>query len=153
MIFVAGAWHTEFHIRPITPYLEAYGYRVVPTKLRPSSRHDPPPTIQDNIQQIRDVLKAGLDAGYHVCLLGQSLAGQFVAAAASEFLATATAEERSRFLHIAFTACLLSECVPSNGGAQWYTIDSKMMWATVDLPYETFYNSMSPKQLRNLWQC
>jgi pimeloyl-ACP methyl ester carboxylesterase len=144
IIFVAGAWHTEFHIRPIIPYLEAYGYRVVPTKLRTSDRHDPPPTIQDNIEHIRDILKAEIEAGYCVCLLGHSVSGQSVAAAASEFLATATAEERSRLLHIIFIACFL-DAIRATEGAQWYTIDFVTMWATGDFAYESFYNNMSPE--------
>lgn len=144
IIFVAGAWHTEFHIQPIIPHLEAYGYRVVPTKLRTSSRHDPPPTIQDNIKHIRDILKAEIDAGYRVCLLGHSVSGQSVAAAASEFLASATTEERSRLVHIIFIACFLN-AIRATEGAQWYTIDFATMWATVDFAYESFYNTMSPK--------
>ena len=144
IIFVAGAWHTEFHIQPITPYLEAYGYRVVPVKLRTSGRHDPSPTVQDNIKQIRDILKAEINAGYGVCLLGHSVSGQSVAAAASEFLASATTEERSRLVHIIFIACFLN-AIRACEGAQWYTIDFATMWTTLNLAYESFYNTMSPE--------
>lgn len=142
IIFVAGAWHTEFHVQPIIPYLEAYGYRVVPVKLRTSGRHDPPPTVQDNIHHIRNILKAEINAGYRVCLLGHSVSGQSVAAAASEFLATASAEERSRLVHIIFIACFLN-AIRATEGAQWYTIDFATMWATVSSGYESFYNNMS----------
>jgi pimeloyl-ACP methyl ester carboxylesterase len=145
IIFVAGAWHTEFHIQPIVPYLETYGYRVVPVKLRTSGRHDPPSTVQDtNIKQIKDILKAEIDAGYRVCLLGHSVSGQSVAAAASEFLSAATAEEKSRLVHIIFIACFLNTARAIEG-AQWYTIDLTTMCMTVNSAYESFYNTMSPK--------
>lgn len=144
IIFVAGAWHTEFHVQPILPYLETYGYRVVPVKLRTSGHHDPPPTVEDNIKHIRDILKAEIDAGYHVYLLGHSVSGQSVAAAASEFLATATAEEKSRLLHIVFIACFLN-AIRATEGAQWYTIDLTTMQVTVESPYESFYNNMTPE--------
>jgi pimeloyl-ACP methyl ester carboxylesterase len=144
IIFVAGAWHTEFHVQPIIPYLEAYGYRVVPVKLRTSGNHAPPPTIQDNIKHIGEILKAEIDAGYRVGLLGHSVSGQSVAAAASEFLATATAEERSRLFHIIFIACFLN-AIRATEGAQWFTIDFATMQATVESPYESFYNNMSPE--------
>lgn len=144
IIFVAGAWHTEFHMKPITPHLESYGYRVVPVKLPTSGHHDPPPTIQDNIEHIRGILQAEIDAGYRVCLVGHSLSGQSVAAAASAFLAGATAEEKSRLVHIIFIACFLN-AIRATEGAQWYTIDFTTMWATVDHAYEAFYNDMSPE--------
>jgi pimeloyl-ACP methyl ester carboxylesterase len=144
IIFVAGAWHTEFHVQPILPYLEADGYRVVPVKLRTSGRHDPLPTIQDNIEHIRDVLKAEINAGYRVCLLGHSVSGQSVAAAGSEFLATATSEEKARLVHIIFIACFLN-AIRATEGAQWYTIDYTTLWATVNHAYESFYNDMAPE--------
>jgi pimeloyl-ACP methyl ester carboxylesterase len=144
IIFVAGAWHTEFHVQPIIPYLETYGYRVVPVKLRTSGRQDPPPKVVDNIKQIRDILKTEIDAGYRVCLLGHSVSGQSVAAAASEFLATATTEEKSKLVHIVFIACFLN-AIRATEGAQWYTFDFATMWVTVNIPYETFYNNMDPK--------
>lgn len=144
IIFVAGAWHTEFHVQPIVPYLEDQGYRVVPVKLRTSGHHDPLPTIQDNIEHIRNVIKAEIDAGYYVCLLGHSLAGQSVAPAASEFLAGATTEEKARLVHIIFIASFLN-ATRATEGAQWYTTDFTTLWVTVNVAYETFYNDMTPE--------
>ncbi|OBT49354.1 hypothetical protein VE00_00400 [Pseudogymnoascus sp. WSF 3629] len=144
IIFVAGGWHTEFHLQPITPYLEAYGYRVVPVKLPTSGHHDPPPSIQANVTHIRAILQTEIDAGYSVCLVGHSVSGQSVALAANEFLASASAEESVRLVHIIFISCFL-DGIRATEGSTWFTIDFATMDATVASPYEVFYNSMSPE--------
>lgn len=142
IIFVAGGWHTEFHVQPITPYLESYGYRVVPVKLPTSGHSDPPPSISANVTHIRGFLQAEIDAGYNVCLVGHSVSGQSVAIAANEFLTCASAEESAKLVHIVFISCFLN-AVRATEGLTWYTIDFATMTATVPAPYEAFYNGMS----------
>jgi pimeloyl-ACP methyl ester carboxylesterase len=143
IIFVAGAWHTEFHLQPITPYLEAYGYRVVPVKLRTSEgNQEPPPTVQENVQHVKSIIKAEIDAGYSVYLVGHSLSGQSVAAAAGEFLATASPSEAAKIVHIVFIACFLNP-TRAMEGADWFTLDFTTLNATLKSPYESFYNSMT----------
>lgn len=115
---------------------------MVPIKLRTSGQHDPPATIEDNIAHIREILQAEIDAGHRVCLVGHSVSGQSVAAVASEFLASATAEEKSRLFHIVFIACFIN-AIRATEDAQWYTIDFATMLATVEALYEAFYNNMT----------
>ncbi|KAL5349230.1 hypothetical protein ACLOAV_005518 [Pseudogymnoascus australis] len=143
IIFVAGGWHTEFHLQPITPYLEAYGYRVVPVKLRTSGHCDPPPSIKANVTHIRAILQAEIDAGHRVCLVGHSVSGQSVALAANEFLGSASAKESARLVHVIFISCFLN-AARATEGSTWFTIDFATMDATVASPYEVFYNSMTP---------
>jgi pimeloyl-ACP methyl ester carboxylesterase len=144
IVFVAGGWHTEFHLKPITPYLESYGYRIVPVKLTTSTsgQSDPPPSIAANVAHIRGILQAEISAGYSVCLVGHSVSGQSVVLAANEFLASASAEESARLVHIVFISCFLN-AARATEGLSWFTIDFATMDATVASPYEPFYSGMS----------
>ena len=144
IVLVAGGWHTEAHCAPVTPYLEKYGYRVVPLKLRTSGKHDPLPVIQDNVQPIVDTIKAEISAGYKVCLIGHSVSGQSCVLALNSFLSTASPPEKSQIVHLVFISCFLNG-MRATAGLDWYTIDFETFWAHLHTPHEiyaTFYNDM-----------
>lgn len=144
IILVVGAWHVEGHAKPITPYLETHGYRVVPIKLQTSSQHDPPPVIQDNVAPIVAAIKSEISSGNKVCLVGHSVSGQSCVLAANDFLSSASTSEKASFVHIAFISCFLNP-VRTLEGADWYDIDFSTMWAHLRTPdeiYSVLYNDM-----------
>lgn len=146
IIFVAGGWHTDFHIRPIVPPLQELGYRVVPVSLRTSHKSSPLPTVPDNINHIQGVIEREVDAGFQICVIGHSVSGQSCAGALSKFLASATPVQRSNIKHAIYISCFwdpLKAC----DGLTWYDIDYATMWAKVVSP-EVFYNDMSPEAAR-----
>lgn len=144
IVLVAGAWHTEEHVKPITPYLEQHGYQVVPLKLQTSSRHDPPPVIQDNVAPIVSAIQAEISSGNKVCLVGHSVSGQSCVLAANKFLSTASASEKTQLVHLVFISCFLNG-IRATAGLTWYTLDMSTMWANLHSPdeiYSVFYNGM-----------
>lgn len=144
IILVAGGWHTEEHVKPVTPYLEAHGYRVVPIKLHTSGQHEPLPVIQDNVAPIVSAIKAEIASGNRVCLIGHSVSGQSCVLAANGFLSVATDTEKANFVHLVFISCFLNG-IRATAGLTWYTLDTTDMWAHLRSPDEihsVFYNDM-----------
>jgi hypothetical protein len=141
IIFVAGAWHNEYHIRPIIPHLESHGYRVVPVTLKTSLRSGAnAPTVPDNIDHIYDIIKSEIDAGYDICVVGHSVSGQSCAGALSKYLTTASTAQKASIKHVIFIACFFN-AVRACEGLTWYTIDFDTMWADLADPM-VFYNDM-----------
>lgn len=144
IVLVAGAWHTEEHVKPITPSLKRHGYRVVPVKLQTSGQHEPLPVIQDNVAPISSAIRNEISSGNKVCLVGHSVSGQSCVLAANDFLSTAIAADKSKLVHLVFISCFL-DGVRATEGLTWYTIDFSTMWAHLHSPdeiYSVFYNDM-----------
>ncbi|KAM0717633.1 hypothetical protein Q7P37_007485 [Cladosporium fusiforme] len=142
IIFVAGAWHTDFHLSPTLPFLKNRGYRVVPATLRTNLKLEPPPTIQDNIDHIATLIRQEIDAGYQLCIIGHSASGHPCLGAVSKFLETATPAEKQKLKHVILIASFLN-AVRACEGLTWYNIDFTTMWADVVDP-GVFYNDMAP---------
>lgn len=144
IIFVAGGWHTEEHVKPITPHLEVHGYRVVPIKLQTSGQHDPLPTIQDNVAPIVSAVKSEIASGNKICLVGHSVSGQSCVLAANDFHATASETDKAKFVHIVFISCFLNP-IRATAGTDWYDINTSTMYAHLRSPdeiYSVLYNDM-----------
>lgn len=142
IIFVVGAWHTDFHLRLIKPDLEKYGYRVLPITLRTSIKSTPAPTLQDNAADILQAMQREADAGNPFVLLGHSVAGLSTTLAANEFLATATPQHKALFVHYVWIACFLNghRIAPY---LTWASTTEDGAWIEVKDPHATFYNDMS----------
>lgn len=144
IILVVGGWHTTGHAKPVTPYLEEHGYRVVPVALKTSVQHDPLPDIQDNVDPIVSAMKAETAAGNKICVIGHSVSGQSCVLATNKFLVTATAADKSLYVQLVFIACFLNP-MRATADLDWYDIDISTMWAhlrTHDEIYNVFYNDM-----------
>lgn len=144
LILVAGGWHTEEHVKPVTPHLEKHGYEVVPLKLQTSGQQDPLPVIQDNVAPIVSAIKAEIASGNKVCLVGHSVSGQSCVLAINEFLSTVLETEKAGLVHLVFISCFLNG-IRATAGLDWYTIDTSTFWAHLhshDEIYSFFYNDM-----------
>lgn len=73
IVLVSGACHTEFHIRPVVPYFEKAGYRIIPRPLY-SAGH-PAATFEDDVAKIQSTISSELQSGQDVCVIVHSAGG------------------------------------------------------------------------------
>ena len=145
IIFVLGGWHNEFHLQPVLPYLQDYGYDVIPITLKTSIKSDPPPVLQDNVDHILSVVRTLVHEGNSFVLVGHSVAGHSITIAANDFLATASPPQRALFKHIVFVACFL-DAARIGPHLTWASVDRDSLWVEVHDAHATFYNDMSSEQ-------
>lgn len=144
LIFVAGAWHTQFHVQPLLPWMEKLGQRIVPLILKVNGITEPRATFQDSVDIILDAMKAEIRAGRDVVLLGHSAGGLVITAAANEFLTSATVtEEKSKLVKIIFLASFLNVPRALTHSAWWQDIDKENGLLRPLHSAEVFYNDMS----------
>ncbi|EME41187.1 hypothetical protein DOTSEDRAFT_73569 [Dothistroma septosporum NZE10] len=73
IVFVPGAWHTSFHLKPVQPYFERAGYRFVPCPLPAAGNKGS--TCEENFTAIQEAVENELAMGQKVALILHSLAG------------------------------------------------------------------------------
>ncbi|KAF2164734.1 hypothetical protein M409DRAFT_25127 [Zasmidium cellare ATCC 36951] len=144
ILFVPGAWHTEFHVRPVLPYLDKLGYEVKVLLLANLGDHngaETKPGLHDSVEKVFEAMRAEAESGRDFVVQGHSAGGLVSAMAVNKFLPSATAEEKSRLKRVIFLAAFIrtSKHIISH----WHHMDFKKGLSWPLRPEQVFYNDMS----------
>lgn len=140
LLFVPGAWHSEFHAKPVLPFFERLGFEVKVVLLANLGTYEgehPKPGTQDSVERIFKLIQNEAKSGTDMVFLGHSAGGLVGAMAINKFLESATAEEKSKLRHIIFLASFIrtSKHIISH----WHHLDHERGLSWVLKPEEVFY--------------
>ncbi|KAK4502713.1 hypothetical protein PRZ48_006139 [Zasmidium cellare] len=144
ILFVPGAWHSDFHARPVLPCFEKLGYNVKILLLANLGDHtasDPRPGTDDSVEKILKAMHEEAKAGREFVLLGHSAGGLVSGMATNKFLASASAEEKSKLKRIIFLASFIN--TSRHIVSHWNHMDFEKGLSWPLRPEEVFYNDMS----------
>lgn len=124
--------------------MERLGHRVLPVTLISNIRLA---SLDENVKAILEAIEAEIAAGHKVCVVGHSISGVSVVLALSQFLNTATAEQKSRIVQVLFIACFF-DAPRSTAKLDWSEVNfdtgsAGLGEAKITRPAEkVFYNDM-----------
>lgn len=144
ILFVPGAWHSEFHTKPVLPYFQNLGYQVQVLLLANLGTYNgkgAKPTTQDSVNKIDKAMQAEATAGHDFILLAHSAGGLVSGIAVNQFLTSATSEIRSHLKHIIFLGAFIN--TSRHIISHWHHMDFEKGLSWPLTPEEVFYNDMS----------
>lgn len=149
IIFITGAWHSEFHAKPALPYFDNLGYNVTVLTLANLGAHegeDPKPTNQDSVDKILKAMQGEAKAGRGFIILAHSAGGLVAALAVNEFLASASAGEKTKLHRLVFLAAFFT--TSRHIITHWHHYDQERQVSSVMGPENVFFNDMAVEDSR-----
>ena len=147
IIFVSGAWHTSFHIKPVVPYFEKAGYRIVPCPL--SAAGNKGSTCEENYSAIQRAAEDELALGQNVALILHSAAGINGCEAVNQILASPV-NNFADSIQIIFVGSFIeyadiTKRLMEEGHCRF---DAEEGLIYHEKPYEGFFNDMDREKAR-----
>lgn len=143
IILVSGAWHTEFHCRPVIPYFQNAGYDIITQPLKSAGNPSP---AEEDIAIIQAAINAELAKGKNVAVVLHSMGGRSGCEAVNRVLAEKDDIDGKRLRIIFLASFVDSEPIAAHFVANDYMrIDSEKGIAWTEKPGIAFYNDMEPE--------
>ena len=140
IVFVTGACHTDFHLRPVVPHFEKAGYRIIPRPLHSAGN---PGTFDEDVAPTHSAIEAELQAGRDVCVIVHSAGGLSGCEAVNRVLSERKPAYGNQ-IRMIFLASMIDwapvmENLQKHGFIHFDFEQGQMI---VPKPYEAFYEDM-----------
>ncbi|KAK4494648.1 hypothetical protein PRZ48_014004 [Zasmidium cellare] len=103
IILCSGAWHTVAHIKPVIPYFEQAGYRIIPHAGASAGQRN---AWVEDVAALQDKISSELQNGAGICLILHSAAGLCGTEAINRIL-NSNPSARSQVLRIIYVASFI----------------------------------------------
>lgn len=145
IVFVSGAWHTEFHFQPCIAPFERRGYRIITCPILANGIKDPRPVFAEEVQNVVSKMTAEVLSGQNICLMAHSAGGVIACEAASQFLLGAAFEQKARLTDLIFLASFLNlgRTFKRSDEVGWRKPNPENGYLYVEDPARVFYNTMT----------
>lgn len=142
IIFVHGAWHTPACWDVCRSRLEASGYKVI-ARQSPSASLDPKTighTLADDVNPVRDDIRAAAEAGQDVVLVGHSYGG-FIITEAAHGLAKGELDLPGGVVQLVYICAFAPEVGPDPWAGTPENVNPPWVTPVVSVPLSSFASS------------